>query len=497
MKTAISNLRPDRALVPLVIVFLLGCGVATETPAWTQNNAPENRAGEDWPQFLGPRETGVSGESGLLKSWPEQGPPLLWQVNVGTGYGAPSVRGDRAVLHHRMGDEELLECFDIRTGEKLWRDTAPSEFSDPFGYNNGPRCTPLLTETHCYAFGAEGRLTCVKLDDGQRVWMRETHKDFKIPDAFFGVGATPILEDGKLIVLVGGQPNSAVVAFSAETGETLWQNVGQKTWDGSPTGWPRPETYEWTGTEMMVSYSSPIAATLHGKRHVLCLLRQGLVSLDPETGAENFHYWFRSRDHESVNAARPVVIGNRIFLSAAYRVGSVLLEVQPDGKSVAEVWKDEEALQAHWSTPIIHEGYIYGFSGRHENGSLFRCLKLETGEVVWETTGWDRPVDGLVAASDSSVRNTTTGQIFPWPYYGRGSKILVDGQFIVLGERGTLALVKCSPESFQEICRFKPARMNYPCWAAPVLSRGRLFLRSEDTLLCYDLRDQTASKPQP
>src|SRR5690606_32306526 len=109
-------------------------------------------------------------------------------------------------------------------------------------------------------------------------------------------------------VLVGGQPNSGVVAFDADTGETLWESVGRQTWDGADTGVASDPKYEWTGEEMVVSYSSPIAATIHGKRHVLCLMRQGLVSVDPETGAENFHYWFMSRAYESVNAARPVVV---------------------------------------------------------------------------------------------------------------------------------------------------------------------------------------------
>ena len=145
-------------------------------------------------------------------------------------------------------------------------------------------------------------------------------------------GCTPILEGDLLIVLVGGQPNSGVVAFRADTGDTVWQSVGKDTWDGIETDWPTEPKYRWTGDEMVVSYSSPIAATIHGKRQILCLMRQGLVSVDPADGHVNFKYWFCSRDYESVTAARPVVIDDKIFISAAYKVGSALLQVEPSGR---------------------------------------------------------------------------------------------------------------------------------------------------------------------
>src|SRR5690606_12615556 len=150
------------------------------------------------------------------------------------------------------------------------------------------------------------------------------------------------------------------------TGTTLWEAVGRQTWDGCPTGWPSPETYEWSGEEMVVSYSSPIAATIHRERHLLCLMRQGLVSLDPATGKERFHHWFMSRTHDSVNAARPVVVDDTILLSAAYRVGSALLRVKPDGTSYEVVWEDRRNLHSHWTTPIYVDGHYYGFHGRHE-----------------------------------------------------------------------------------------------------------------------------------
>jgi outer membrane protein assembly factor BamB len=454
-------------------------------------NAPTSsetlsRPGEDWPWFLGPTHDGISRETGLLESWPEKGPPLVWDRDVGTGYSAPSVIGNRLVLHHRIGNEEIVECLRADTGETLWKHAYGSRFRDPYGYNNGPRCSPVLTETHCYTLGAEGKLLCVELENGTPVWERDLLKEFTVPDGFFGVGATPILDGEKLIVLVGGQPNSGVVAFDAATGRTLWENVGQSTWDGAETGWPGQETYSWTGEEMVVSYASPVIATIHGERHLLCLMRQGLVSLDPETGQERFHHWFMSRVYESVNAARPVVVEDTIFLSAAYRVGAALLKVKPEGTGYEVLWSDPRNMQAHWSTPIFHDGCYFGFSGRHENEGSLLCI-TQDGETRWQTAGWER-FDDLSRGPDGAVVDRKTGEEIPWPLYGRGSKILADGKFIVLAERGTLALVEASTEGWNEISRCAAPRMKYPSWTAPVLSRGRLFLRCEDALVCLDLR---------
>ncbi|MBX3438129.1 MAG: PQQ-binding-like beta-propeller repeat protein, partial [Planctomycetaceae bacterium] len=329
---------------------------------------------------------------------------------------------------------------------------------------------------------------CLHLLTGQLLWMRDTQADFNVPEGFFGVGATPILEGDKLIVLVGGQPNAGVVAFDAQTGDTLWESVGKQTWDGADTGDRSQPKYKWTGEEMVVSYSSPIAATIHGQRHILCLMRQGLVSVDPETGAENFHHWFMSRAHESVNAARPVVVDDTILLSNAYRVGSVLLKVSADGKSISEIWADSRNLLTHWSTAIAHAGHFYGFSGRHEQEGTFRCLSAETGQVVWETDGWGRGFEALARGADGQVVDAQTKQPIPWPFYGRGSAILAEGKFIVLAERGTLALVEANAKEWKEISRYSAPRMQYPCWAAPVLSRGRLYLQDEDSLVCLDLR---------
>ena len=425
---------------------------------------------EDWPRFLGPRGDNSSPEIGLLDAWSTNGPRVVWEKSIGTGYSAPSVRDGKLVLHHRVGDEEVVEAFDALSGRSLWRHVYPCHFVDPYGYNNGPRCTPLLTSNRCFTFGAEGWLMSLDLANGKLIWQRDTAKDWQVPEAFFGVGSTPLLEGDRLIAMVGGMPDAGVVALDAATGKTLWENVGERTWAGkSKTGWRGEPPVRWDSEDKQASYASPVAAVIHEQRHILCLMRQGLVSLNPTNGEVNFAFWFRATVAESVNAMTPVVSGDLIFLSGAYyRIGSVLLRVAPDGQSVEPVWRST-ALEVHWSTPILRDGFLYAFSGRNEPDASFRCVELLTGAVKWER--------------DESWRRTSRQP----PVFGRGSTILADGRIIALGEGGLLGLFRPNPVKIEELARWQVPSLHHPCWAAPVLANGGLFLRSEDRLMCLDL----------
>ncbi len=444
-------------------------------------------AGEDWPRFLGPNANNVSAETGLLDKWPTNGLPIAWEKNIGSGYSAPSIRGELLVLHHRIANEEVVEAFLASTGKPVWRHAYPSRFVDPFGYNNGPRCTPLLTESRCYTFGAEGKLACLDLKSGKLLWERDTSKDWNVPEAFFGVGSTPILEGDKLIVMLGGQPNSGVVALDAATGKTVWENVGKTNWQGVvTTGWRREEPYQWTGLEKSASYASPVAATIHGRRHILCVMRQGLVSVNPTNGEVNFSHWFQSLANDSVNAIGPIVQDDLVLISAAYyRIGAELLRVRPDGKSVEQVWRQPaqipnslpairatppQPLEIHWNMPVLHEGFLYAFSGRDEPDAQFNCVELKTGKLAW-------------SRDERWQKHPPQGSQFPT--YGRGSAILADGKLIALGEGGKLGLFKVNPKQAEEISSFQVPQLGYPCWAAPVLSRKKLYLRSENRLVCY------------
>jgi len=431
----------------------------------------------DWPEFMGASRDQTSPETGLRETLPA---PILWEKKIGTGYSAPSIRGGILMLHHREGDHELLEAIDAKSGEVKGRYTYPSKFTDPFGYNNGPRCSPLITADRCYAFGAEGVLTCLNLRDGKVLWQRDTRTDFKVPEAFFGVGSSPVLEGKLLIVHVGGQPNSGVVAFDADTGKTVWENVGAKTWEGlRKVHWPGEPTISWElghpDYEKQASYCTPVVATMHGRRVVVTVTRQGLTILDAKTGEHLFSRWFRVRQDSSVNAMTPVVQDDLIFISTAYfKGGSELLKVRPDFSGVDEVWRGTQ-LEIHWTRPVFTGGALFAFTGRNEPDAHFRCVEFLTGKVLWDRDeGWPNGGHGKVRPGDEPN------------VFGRASAILADGKLIALGEAGLLGIFKPDTSKPTELARWQVPGMNYPCWAAPVLSDKRLYLRSEDRLICLD-----------
>lgn len=450
--------------IPAGVKWILVCGIFF----WTGPNL----FAENWPQFLGANRNGISSETGLLEKFATNGPPLAWQKEIGTGYSAPSVRDGKLVLFHRVGTNEIVECLNATNGKPVWQFSYASSFQDPYGYNNGPRCTPLLSENFSYTFGAEGMLTCLDLKTGKPVWQRNTAKEREIPEAFFGVGSTPVLEENILIVMIGGQPNAGVVGLDTKTGKTIWESVGEKNWTGIPmTGWPGERKVEWRRSEKQASYATPTLATVNGKRTAFCLTRQGLVSLNPKTGEVYDSFWFRARVDDSVNAANPVVVSNEVFISSAYyKSGAVLLKVKSENQKFEEGWRSLVA-EIHFTTPIFHNGFLYAFSGRNEPDARFRCVEFHTGKLMWDR-------DEHWQAHSTPQPNA----------YGRGSCILADGKLIVLGEGGLLGLFKLNSQKDEELSRWQVPQLHYPTWAAPVLADKKLYLRSENRLVCLSLK---------
>jgi len=212
----------------------------------------------------------------------------------------------------------------------------------------------------------------------------------------------------------------------------------------------------------LASYASPIVRTIDGKRTGLYFARGGLLGFDPRTGETAFHYKWRARDEESVNAANPVVVGDQILVTECYGPGASLLDLK-GGKS-KEVWTDlekekfDKALMCHWNTPIHHEGFVYGSSGRHDNEAELRCVEWKTGEVKWR------------------VKRTF-----------RTSLLKVDGHLVNLSEYGDLSLIKLNAEKHEEVSKYSVPELQYPCWAPPVLSGGLLYVRGKGKLVCLEL----------
>jgi len=389
-------------------------------------------SGEDWPCFLGPRQDGISRETGILKQWPAGGPPRVWSRRVGNSYSAPVTARGRLVVFHRVKGNETLDCLDARTGKALWSFDYPTEYEDRYGYNNGPRSSPNIDGNRVYAYGAEGTLTCLDFETGRLLWQRRANQEFRVPQGFFGAGTAPLIEEGLVLLNLGGPDGAGVVAFDKLTGKTVWKASS----DGA-------------------SYSTPITRTINGKRLAVFFTQAGLLALDVKTGAEAYRFPFRSKLYESVNAASPVVVDDIVFLSATYGVGSVALRMGSGG--LEPLWQNRTAMQNHWATSIYWQGFLYGMDGRHESGSNLRCIEFKTGTVKW--------------SADQGL--------------GRASFIMADGHLIALGERGDLALIEVNHEKYIEKARARV--LDYPCWTPPVLSHGLLYVRNENLLTCLDL----------
>ncbi len=403
---------------------------------WTAGLAPV-RAG-DWPRYLGPNQDGTSQETGLLLDWPQDGLPQVWTKRLGASFSPPVVAGGRLVVFHRIADDEVLECVTAAAGERLWEFRYPTRYKDRYQYNGGPRSSPAIDGDRVYAYGAEGMLTCLDLATGRKVWQRPLNKDLGAPQAFFGVGAAPVVEADVILLNPGGSDGAGIVGVDKATGQVRWKATGQGG-----------------------SYSTPVVRTVRGERLAFVLTAEGLVVLHPATGKVHGTLHFRSVYRESVSAASPVAVGGRVFLSAAYRVGSALVEVTPDG--LETIWQDKENMQNHWATSIYRDGVLYGTHGRHGKQAVIRCIDWETGRVLWQSPR------GL----------------------GRVTFTLAQGHLLTMGELGHLVLVEANPERYVEKHRVKV--MDPPCWGPPVLAGGLLYVRNETLLKCLDVR----AAPQP
>jgi outer membrane protein assembly factor BamB len=419
----------------------------------------------DWVSFLGPTHNAVSTETRLSRTLP---PPLVWEFPKGTGYSSPAVIKDRLVFLHRLGDREIVECLHPETGARQWNFTYPTDFEDRYGYNNGPRSSPVIDAERVYTIGALGQLHCLDVQSGKVIWKRPIANEYKVPQDFFGTASTPLIEDHLLILNIGAPGGPSVVALDKLTGREAWR----------------------AGKEWGPSYASPTPAVVHGRRRVFVFAggestppTGGLMSIDPANGRIDFSFSWRSRSYESVNASCPVVFDNKVFISASYRTGGALLEVRPDFTHRV-VWTTQE-FGLHFNTPIYRNGFLYGFDGRNEPDASLACLDASTGKVVWRATPEWNETFTLRGERRSQLVGTY-----------RGSLLAVDGQFLCLGEMGHLVWMDLTPKGYKELSRawLFAARES---WSLPVLSRGLLYVAQNTRdilmgapprLLCYDLR---------
>ncbi len=387
----------------------------------------------DWPQFRGPKRDDVSQETGLLKSWPKDGPKLIWRVKgLGHGYSTVSVVGDRIYTLGNFDRVSNILALSRDDGKIVWTSEVGSA-----GGNLG--CTPTVDGDCVYALGQEGDLVCVGTGDGHRIWHRNLLKEFNGSKGGWNYCESPLVDGDRLIVTPGGK-DATMVALDKKTGETIWK-----------CALPLKHTE--------AGYSSIVIADVGGVKQYVQLLNGGLVGVSTD-GKPLWQY--EKLGPNTANIPTPVVLDDHILSVAGYGKGGALLKLTTSGSEVKadEVYFKHELTNKHGGVVVVGD-YVYGDTD--DSGHPY-CIEVKTGKVKWKR---ERQGNG-----DGSAAVT-----------------YADGRLYFEYQNGTVALVEASPEGYKQTGELK-VDTDGPAWAHPVVAGGRLYLREGDSLYCFDVREK-------
>ena len=401
----------------------------------------------EWAQFRGPNRDGLCAETGLLGEWPEGGPKLLWRLEgLGTGFSSVSIAGGRL---YTMGDRaaeggakgQFVLAFDLASRKELWA----ARIGPP--HTDGPRCTPTVDGEFLYALGTEGDLACLEAATGKLRWQKNLVKDFGGQMmSMWKYSESPLVDGERLIVTPGGK-EAALVALDKRSGQLLWKcavpELGEKGRDGA-------------------GYASAVVAEIAGVRQYVQLLGRGVVGVEAATG--RFLWGYNRIANPTANIPNPVVRGEHVFVTTAYNTGSALLRIVRDGaafKAEEVYFLGPRELENHHGGVVLVGDYLYGGSGTNRGEPV--CIELPTGRIAWRA----RP-----------------------PAPGSAAVLYADGRVLFRYDRGAVVLAEATPEAFRIRGQFTPPTGKGPAWPHPVIHEGKLYLRHDNLLLCYDLRTE-------
>lgn len=394
-----------------------------------------NLEAADWPQWRGPDRNDHSPDKGLLKSWPEGGPKRVWlNTDVGLGYAGYSIVGGKLFTLGLREDTEFLIALDANTGRELWATKVGSIYENRWG--DGPRATPTVDGDRVYAMGGQGDLVCLQAADGKQVWSVSLVSEFGGEVQNWGFTES-VLIDGDLVICTPGGGQSTLAALDKATGKTRWK----------------------TGKlDDNAHYSSPIVIEHHGKRQYVKLTEKKVFGVAADSGELLWQADFAGR---TAVIPTPIYADGQVYVSAGYGVGCLAVKIASDSKS-AEVVYENKVMKNHHGGVIKVGDYLYGYS----DGPGWICQDWKTGEEVW---------------ADKSL--------------GKGAVHYADGMLYCLDEgRGTVVLAEASPKGWQEHGRFtlEPQTTKRSpqgrIWTHPVVVNGKLYLRDQELLFCYDVK---------
>ena len=411
------------------------------------DNPPQLLKSADWPQWRGPDRSGRSPDVGLLKNWDASPPKLRWTAEgLGGGYASVSLAAGRIYTSGNLAEGQAVLCLDASDGKLLWSKTITDVV--PRHGHDGARCTPSIDGERLYAIASSGKIVCLRTVDGSIAWSRDFRTDWggRMMSGW-GFSESPLV-DGDWVLCTPGAADAMIVALDKLTGKDVWQtsvsNLGANGKDGA-------------------GYSSIVISHGGGVKQYVQLVGRGVIGVRASNGKLLWNY--NDVANSTANIPTPIVSGDYVFSSTGYREGgSALLKLSREGEGVKaeEVYyHPANVLQNHHGQMVLKDGYLY-FGNKHNNGFPV-CVELATGRTAWG--------------------GTERG-----PGSGSAAITYADGHVIFRYQSGEVALIEATPDEYRLKGSFKPAYVSSkPCWAQPVVIGGRLYLRDQDKLLCYDV----------
>jgi outer membrane protein assembly factor BamB len=392
--------------------------------------AVSNRSLDDWPQWRGVKRDGVSAEKGLLKDWPKTGPPVAWRATgAGAGYSSFATGNGRLYTLGARGGTEYAMAFDAATGKKLWEVPHGRQFGNDRG--DGPRATPTVDGDRLYVFGASGDLAALESATGKVFWKVNVLEKFGGSNIQWGLSESPLVLSDRILVSPGGR-GASIVALKKTDGSLIWKSLADEP-----------------------GYSSAVLHEAGGIREAIYFTADRALGIDVESGKLQWSY--SQVANRTANIATPIVRGNRVFLSSGYSTGAALLELTPaNGRIDAKQVYFTRDMRNHHASSVLIGDHLYGFSD-----AILTAMKFDSGEVAWR---------------DRSV--------------GKGSVVFADDRLYLYSEQGVVGLAEASPTGYREHGRFQIQTGSLPTWSHPVVSNGRLFIRDQDNLMAFDVRQR-------
>jgi outer membrane protein assembly factor BamB len=385
-----------------------------------------NPARNYWTNYRGPARDGRYDEAAILTNWSSSGPPLLWKQPIGNGYASFVVADGTAFTIEQRRRQEVVAAYDVETGREIWTHTWNAEFTEETG--DGPRATPTWDDGKIYTLGAQGDLACLDAKTGRPNWSRNILSDNGADNLPWGMAASPLVVDDKVIVLPGGKGGKSVVAYNKNTGAPIWKALDDRA-----------------------AYVAPMLVTLAGQRQVLVETSRRVVGLRVEDGGLLWEYpWTTDM---GINCSQPIIVGaNRFFVSSGYGKGAAVVEVSRDGDRFTPngVWQNTN-MKNKFNSSVYYDGYVYGL-----DEGILTCVDVATGERKWKG-----------------------GR------YGYGQMILASGHLVITTDTGDLVLVKATPDQLTEVAR--TTVLQGRTWNYPAMAGGRLLIRNQTEMACLNI----------